>query len=135
MKRFTRKMLVVAFTVAWAAGPSFPSIVCALTLPSESSSNLIEMPDCHHASTEAASTDGSTTSRRACCEDVATSCCLRSLDVDGAVSGLLAIDSTAAAIVVAELPTPASLPPSLSVLVSDTRVHSPPGNHFRVLRL
>lgn len=134
MRRFTRKMLVLVFTAAWAVAPAFPSIVCALTLPSMDRSVLTEMPDCHQASATAGAA-GETTTQRACCADAATSCCLQALDVDGAVAGLLILDASTASVDVFELPHPASLSPSLPLFGADTRAHSPPENRFRVLRL
>lgn len=124
--------MVLAFAVAWAAAPAFPSIVCALTLPSIDRSTLTEKPDCHQASDTVA---GESAAHRACCEDAATSCCLRALDVDGAVAGLLTLDAPAASLEVFALPLPPSLPPSLPVFGAESRAHSPPENFFRVLRL
>jgi hypothetical protein len=134
MKRFTRKMLVVAFTAAWAAAPAFPSIVCALTLPSIDRSVLTEKPDCHQASATTGDA-GETAAHRACCADAATSCCLQALDVDGAVAGLLILDASTTGVEVFTLPHPASLSPSLPLFGAETRAHSPPENFFRVLRL
>jgi hypothetical protein len=134
MKRFTRKMLVLAFTAAWAVAPAFPSMVCALTLPSIDRSVLAEKPDCHQASATAGAA-GESATHRACCADAATSCCLEALDVEGAVGGLLMLDVSAASVEVFTLPHPASLSPSLPLFGAETRAHSPPENLFRVLRL
>jgi hypothetical protein len=72
---------------------------------------------------------------RDCCDDARTSCCLRALDVDGALTGVPSID--AHAMPVAETVVLALPPPSFSspLILADARSHAPPGSHFRVLRL
>ena len=135
MKLVTRKLWVLAFVTAWTVAPAFPSIVCAMTLPSAEQSALAETPDCHQAAKSSTAGGQPSRTHRGCCEDAATSCCLRALDVHGAVGSVLTLDSSATAIVVAAPQPPASLPPSLPVVTSQARAHSPPGSYFQVLRL
>ena len=134
VRTLSRKLSIVAFVVAWMTAPAFPSIVCALTVPSADASELVEMPDCHSSSTAAAGTRGDK-AHRACCEDAATSCCLKALDVDGAFGGLVAHDAAPALAVVAVTTAPELPRTSLLVFGAISRAHAPPGSLFRVLRL
>jgi len=136
VKIVTRKLWVLAFVTTWIVAPGFPSLVCALTLPSgEQSALAATTPDCHHAARASAAADKTSRPHRGCCQDAATSCCLRALDIDGAVGGVPTLDAGATAAVAAVLPIPATVLPALPVFVADGRGHSPPGSLFRVLRL
>ena len=130
MKRIGRTIRVLALVVAWTLAPGFPAIVCAITLPDQAST-----PRCHESMPSAGATSERGAAHRDCCDDARTSCCLRALDIDGALAGVPSIDSHVAALpatVTYALPEP-----SFSALLplADARSHAPPGSYFRVLRL
>ena len=134
MTDFGSKIRVLVFVVAWTIAPGFPAIVCALTLPTQAEA-AAKVPSCHESMPSAAAASSeSAPAHRACCDDARTSCCLRALDIDGALAGVSSIDTHAApmtATVVSALPLSFSSP----VPIADGRSHAPPGSHFRVLRL
>lgn len=139
MRRLThrtlgRRLAVAVLAAAWGMAPGFPAIACTLATVDEP---VIEaaMPNCHHAEAGESATSSRRETGHPCCRDAETSCCLRSLDIDGAISALFSLEIPAIA-----LPTP-------SPLLADVRMTaavfppapvpdaSPPGSRFRVLRL
>lgn len=137
-KRLTRslgrRLVVAALTAAWVLAPAAPALACAFATL-EHTPMQASMPDCHGGATKRATDEPERPVHHPCCSDAETSCCLRALDVDGAVSAFVTLDIPSIA-----LPMPAhvvtsaaALPAALVPLVRpDT---SPPACPFRVLRL
>lgn len=129
-----RRLAVIALTAAWGIAPGFPAMACTLATADEAVTE-VAMPDCHHAEAGNSATSARREAGHPCCRDAETSCCLRSLDIDGALSALFSLETSAFA-----LPTPSpqmadtrmSATVFLPVAALDT---SPPGSRFRVLRL
>lgn len=137
-KRLTRslgrRLLVAALTAAWVLAPGAPALACALA-PLDDASVQASMPNCHGAATKGATDETERPARHPCCSDAETSCCLRALDVDGAVSALVTLDMPSIAL---PMPAPvvtssAALPAAFVPLLRPDA--SPPGCPFRVLRL
>lgn len=133
-KTLGRRLAVLALTAAWGIAPGFPAIACTLTTADETVTE-VKTPDCHHAEAGESAASSRREAGHPCCRDAETSCCLRSLDVDGAISALFSLETQAIA-----LPTPSpqiadarmAATVFLPVSALDT---SPPGSRFRVLRL
>ena len=135
MKGIGRKLRVLGFVVAWTVAPGFPAIVCALTLPTEAHAATVSVPKCHETAPSSGAVSERATAHRDCCDDARTSCCLRALDIDGALAGVLSIDLSTILAPAITLPAPPTPALSLPLLLADARSHAPPGSHFRVLRL
>jgi hypothetical protein len=129
-----RRLLVAALTVAWVLAPAAPALACALATLDDASMQ-VSMPDCHGDAAKRATGDTERPVRHPCCSDAETSCCLRALDVDGAVSAFVTLDMPSIAL---PMPAPvvtssAALPAAFVPLLRPDA--SPPGCPFRVLRL
>jgi hypothetical protein len=138
-KRLTRslgrRLLVAALTAAWVLAPAAPALACAVATLDDASMQA-SMPDCHGGTTKSVTDETERPAHHPCCSDAETSCCLRALDVDGAITGLLALDGPTVVALPAAVPTVPSfdtpLASSLPAVAPDV---SPPGCPFRILRL
>jgi hypothetical protein len=89
------RIFATMLALGWILGPAAPSIACFLMEGFEAAPVDVAVPDCHRsAEAESAATPGP----RTCCADVTTSCCLRALDVDGAVAAIDLLTAPALAI-------------------------------------
>jgi hypothetical protein len=127
-----RRLLAALLAVGWVLGPALPSIACALANAAVAPAEHEIVPDCHR---NGASETATTPSARDCCDDVTTSCCLSSLDVDGALAAVDVLSPPALAILpaTADLPSPTTWRPVSNPVAPDASPPSVP--LFRVLRL
>lgn len=141
-KRLTRslgrRLLVAALTAAWVLAPAAPALACALATGDDASmqaSMQASKMDCHGGATKRATDETERPVRHPCCSDAETSCCLRSLDVDGAVSTFVTLDMPSIALPMSApvVTSSAALPAAFVPLLRPDA--SPPGCPFRVLRL
>lgn len=133
-RSLARRAVVFALTACWLLAPGLPALACTLTAI-EYAPVQASMPGCHGEAAAGATREDERPARHACCSDAETSCCLRSLDVEGAVSGFVTFDMPTMALpalvplVASVTPLPIAFTP---VLRPDA---SPPGCLFEVLRL
>jgi hypothetical protein len=130
--RSRRRTLAAALALVWVLGPALPAMACALTQALAAAALDAGTPDCHRSEPRNGTT--AAPSHRTCCDDVATSCCLATLDVDGAVSTATLLDApivTLTSIVELSAPLACGFAPTV-----DAVAESPPRERaFRVLRL
>lgn len=108
-----------------------PAVVCSASAALAAERASQNVPDCHRSEKDAPAPV-----HNRCCGDVTTSCCLKALDVDGAVVATAAGEPPTAAIL---LPVPSlqiSLRSVHSAALPRSAVDPPPIDPgFRVLRL